>query len=491
MGAVALLARRQVRAHGARGALTAAGVALGVALVVAIRVINASTLAGFTEAIEDLAGTAALQVRGPGPFSETIADRLRALPEVDHAVPIVTATFFAVDPPAAGEALAVFAADVTDGHAIKTLHLVKAADRVVDDPLSFLVDPTSIILTDTFAARLGIGRNAQLRLRTPAGLRSFTVRGILPPGGVGRAYGGNLLLMDVVGAQVVLGRDRMVDEVDVTLRPGVAVDDATRAIDAALASTPGLEAVPPARRGEQIERYLRSYRTLLSGISGLALLAAIFVAGSAVGTSVAARRREIGLLRCVGYQRWWNDHAVNRFHVTLAPGADAEAVRRAIAGVGAVEGLKVLTQRELYAYHQDAVGRAFRFTRALEVLPLIVAGLGLAEALIAVSLDRRREFALLRAAGATRGQIARSVVGEATGVGFLGLAGGLVMGAALAVLWVRITFAYQLGWDVDLHVSIASLPAAAVAAFLVSIPAGVLPARWIARLPVVEALREG
>src|SRR5206468_1815679 len=86
-------------AERARRPLTAAGVALGVALVVAIRVINASTLAGFTEAIEDLAGTAALQVRGPGPFSETIADRLRALPEVDHAVPIVTATFFAVDPP--------------------------------------------------------------------------------------------------------------------------------------------------------------------------------------------------------------------------------------------------------------------------------------------------------------------------------------------------------------------------------------------------------
>src|SRR5205823_1032113 len=136
------------------------------------------------------------------------------------------------------------------------------------------------------------------------------------------------------------------------------------------------------RRRRDRRSCLRSYRTLLSGISGLALLAAIFVAGSAVGTSVAARRREIGLLRCVGYQRWWNDHAVNRFHVTLAPGADAEAVRRAIAGgVGAVEGLKVLTQRELYAYHQDAVGRAFRFTRALEVLPLIVAGLGLAEAL--------------------------------------------------------------------------------------------------------------
>src|SRR5207247_691914 len=72
-----------------------------------------------------------------------------------------------------------------------------------------------------------------------------------------------------------------------------AVEDAARAMNSALASWPGLEAVPPARRGEQIERYLRSYRTLLSGISGLALLAAVFVAGSAVATSVAARRREI------------------------------------------------------------------------------------------------------------------------------------------------------------------------------------------------------
>src|SRR5207253_2710513 len=176
-------------------------------------------------------------------------------------------------------------------------------DHVVDDPLSFLVDPYSVILTDTFATRLGVGAGAHLRLRTPAGIRTFAVRGILPPGGVGRAYGGNLLLMDVVGAQVVLGRDRLVDQVDVTLLPGVAVEDAARAMNRALASCPGLEAVPPARRGEQIERYLRSYRTLLSGISGLALLAAVFVAGSAVGTSVAARRREIGLLRCVGAVR--------------------------------------------------------------------------------------------------------------------------------------------------------------------------------------------
>ena len=849
MAALLLLARRHLRSQGIRVALTAGGVACGVALVVAIRVINASTLAAFTDAIEDLAGTAALQVRGAGPFAEAVADRVRAVPGVDHAVPIVTATFFAVDPPAAGEALAVFAADVTDGHAIRTLHLVRAGDRVVDDPLSFLVDPRSIILTDTFAARLGIGVGAQVRLRAPAGIQIFTVRGILPAGGVGRAFGGNLVLMDVVGAQLVLARERLVDQVDVTLRPGVRVEDAERQLNAVLEG--GLEAVQPARRGEQIERYLQSFQAVLSGVSGLALLAALFVIGSAVATSVRARRREIGLLRCIGaerrhvlrlflgealvvgvggtlvgvplglglarlllptvresaelvfamrfftagldvspttlalgaaagvgaallagftparaavrvaplaavrragppedrrssapgalaaalvltavglvaeirfdspwggnlaalatdfflvvlfmrearllsavvlrplrgrgrlaverladippelalaggvlalglglmimagtlarsfeasvldfihhqvradlvvastattgwiespvhedlaarllavpgvariervrlaeheyeggrisidsldetafapdrtqdfifaagdpasaldavrtgtgilvsrnfarqfrvgvgdtlrletpagpyaarvagvvvdyvsprgsvilsrplYQRWWGDRSVNRFHVLLAPGTQVDAVRQAIAGgVGAEEGLKVLTQRELYAYHQDAVARAFRFTRALETLPLIVAALGLAEALLAVSLDRRREYALLRAAGATRRQVALSVMGEAGGVGLLGLVGGAVMGFVLALLWVRVNFRYQIGWDIDFHFATGSLVAAAVAAFAVSVPAGLLPARRVARLPVMEALREG
>src|SRR5439155_1266996 len=191
--------------------------------------------------------------------------------------------------PIAGEALSVFAADVTDGHAIRTLHLVKAGEHVVDDPLGFLVDPRSVIVTDALAARLGVTTGATLPLRTPHGIETFTVRGVLPPGGAGRAFGGNLILMDVVGAQLVLGEDGLIDQVDVTLAPGVRVEDVERRLRAALPA--GLEAIRPARRGEQIERYLASFQTLLSGLSGLALLAAIFVAGSAVATSVAARRR--------------------------------------------------------------------------------------------------------------------------------------------------------------------------------------------------------
>src|SRR2546426_6323753 len=372
MGALAL-ARRHLRGQGARAALTAAGVACGVALVVAIRVINASTLASFTDAIEDLAGTAALQVRGPGPFPETVAEQLRAIPGVDHAVPIVPATFSGTDPPIAGEALSVFAADVTDGHAIRTLHLIKAGEHVVDDPLGFLVDPRSVIVTDVLAARLGVTAGATLPLRTPHGLETFTVRGVLPPGGVGRAFGGNLILMDVVGAQLVLGEDGLIDQVDVTLAPGVRVEDVEQRLSAALPE--GLEAIRPARRGEQIEGYLHSFQTLLSGLSGLAILAAVFVAGSAVTASVAARRRELGLLRCVGAGRR-----------DVAGLVLAEALGTGIVGAALGLPLGVLLARLLLRTVAESTELIFSmtvFTARLEVssaslLVGIVTGLGAA-----------------------------------------------------------------------------------------------------------------
>ena len=64
-----------------------------------------------------------------------------------------------------------------------------------------------------------------------------------------------------------------------------------------------------------------------------------------------------------------------------------------------------------------------------------------------------------------------------------------MIGVLLATLWVRFNFTYQLGWEIDFHFAASSIPTAALAALLVSVPAGLLPARRISRLPVLEAPR--
>ena len=43
-------------------------------------------------------------------------------------------------------------------------------------------------------------------MRTMEGERVFTVRGIMKPGGLASAFGGNLAIMDIYAAQKVFGR---------------------------------------------------------------------------------------------------------------------------------------------------------------------------------------------------------------------------------------------------------------------------------------------
>jgi hypothetical protein len=56
------------------------------------------------------------------------------------------------------------------------------------------------------------------------GDETFTVRGIMKPGGLASAFGGNLAIMDVYSAQKVFGRGRKFDRVDIALQEGLTLE---------------------------------------------------------------------------------------------------------------------------------------------------------------------------------------------------------------------------------------------------------------------------
>ncbi len=106
---------------------------------------------------------------------------------------------------------------------------------------------------------------------------------------------------------------------------------------------------------------------------------------------------------------------------------------------------------------------------------------------------RVRELALLRAVGASRGQVTRSILGEAAGVGLAGSTLGLAAGAGVAVGLAKLMTLVTGGEE--LPFGPLALPASAVlAAYLVgtavTLAAAFVPARRAARTPPVAALRE-
>ncbi|MCX6551979.1 MAG: FtsX-like permease family protein [Acidobacteria bacterium] len=289
-----------VRRHKLRTVLTTVGIVLGVAVFIGMHTANQSVLYAFYKTVDRIAGKAELQITaGEGGFPEAVLERVQGMPEVRVAVPVIEAP---VDTGLKGEGnLLILAVDMTGDRSLRDYDLESGDDAVIDDPLVFLAQPDSLMVTREFAERTGISIGTKVPMRTMDGEKQFTVRGIMKSGGLTQAFGGNLAVMDIYAAQMVFGRGRTFDRVDLALNPGVSLAQGRAAIEQALG--PGFQVEPPATRGQQIDSVIRVYSFTANINSAFALFIGMFIIYNSFSIAVAQRRREIGILRALGASR--------------------------------------------------------------------------------------------------------------------------------------------------------------------------------------------
>lgn len=294
---IRLITLRHASTHKLRGSLTVLGVVLGVAVVFAIHVVNRSVMASFRASIESVSGKATLQVGVGTGVAEELLDQVRLLPGVLAAAPVIEDSVRDVQH---GVVLALLGVDAVADKEVRDYEHV-AGDVKVNDELAFLNDPRGVLITQSYAARFALEVGDVLPLATPEGVQDFHVRGTLSPRGPARAFGGDLLVMDVFAAQIALGRGRRFDRLDLVTGAGADVSKVGKQIASALHG-----AVPvtrPAQRTEEAERLLASFKLALSLTSLVAIFVGGFIVYNALAIAVAQRRREIGILRALGMTR--------------------------------------------------------------------------------------------------------------------------------------------------------------------------------------------
>ncbi len=227
--------------------------------------------------------------------------------------------------------------------------------------------------------------------------------------------------------------------------------------------------------------------------------------GDAVHLSLAGARRSFQVLGIYydysterGYivldrhtlLKYLPDRAASNLAVYLKPNADENKVRSAIGEVIAGRAVLVFTNRRLRREAIAIFDRSFRITYALEAVAVIVAVLGIAGALLALVIDRRREFALLRFLGAAKNQVRRIILCEAGLLGLLATLIGLILGTLLSLILIFVINKQSFGWTIQFHWPLTLLAVALAGIYVATVIAGLYPARTATRMNPIEVIHE-
>ncbi|MBK6872556.1 MAG: ABC transporter permease [Kineosporiaceae bacterium] len=187
------------------------------------------------------------------------------------------------------------------------------------------------------------------------------------------------------------------------------------------------------------------------------------------------------------------DGTIPSFSITAASGTSQEALRTAVAAVlpdtaEAVTGATM--ERESAATVKTGLGFFTTFLLVFAGVALFVGSFIIINTFSMLVAQRTRELALLRALGASRGQVLRMVLGEAALVGLVGSGLGLGFGMliAAAAQWaIRAFTGADVGSGLPVHLD--TVAWSLLVGTAVTLIAAAIPARRASRTAPMAAMR--
>jgi putative ABC transport system permease protein len=275
------------------------GVALGVAMVIAIDLANGSAARAFELSTETVAGRATHQIVGSGAgLDEAVYRRLKVELGVREAAPVVESYAIAVE--LDQQPLRVLGVDAFAEAPFRSYLGQGNAPLRQNDLTDFFVRPDALLIGQETAARYGLRLGDALTLRAGDARRTMRIAGILNPADERsrRALDG-LAIVDISTAQELFnmaGRLSHIDLIaDERTEAGRALLDRIRAI-----LPPGAAIIKPSARSQSVESLTDAFRLNLTALSLLALVVGMFLIYNTITFSVVQRRPIIGTLRCLG-----------------------------------------------------------------------------------------------------------------------------------------------------------------------------------------------
>jgi putative ABC transport system permease protein len=274
------------------------GIALGVAVVVAIDLANASASRAFELSTEAVTGRATHQiVGGPGGLEEAVYTRLRRRGIVEAAAPVVTQ--YVTSPQLGNRPLQLLGVDPFAEPPFRR-YLAAEGEVPLVDLTAFLTRRGAVLISTDVARRYGLAPGARITLEVAGRRRPAFIAGLLQPAdGFSRRALEGLILADIATAQELTGRLGRLDRIDLILPE----EDPALAERIQALLPPSARLLPVEARTGTVAEMIAAFRTNLTALSLLALVVGMFLIYNTMTFSVVQRRPLFGTLRCLGVTR--------------------------------------------------------------------------------------------------------------------------------------------------------------------------------------------
>lgn len=191
------------------------------------------------------------------------------------------------------------------------------------------------------------------------------------------------------------------------------------------------------------------------------------------------------------YARWWTDSRIDSVSLYLEATRDLDDfiqdLRRDLASHA---GLIMQSNRDLRELSMRIFDRTFVITEVLRAVTVVIAFIGILGALLAIQLERDREFGVLRAFGMTPGELKKLVLSES---GLMGTVAGVMaipLGIILAAVLIYVINRRSFGWMMDFVLNPGYLASALILGGAAGILAGVVPAWRMSALQPARVLHD-
>jgi putative ABC transport system permease protein len=274
------------------------GVALGVAVVVSIDLAIQSAREGFRVSAETVAGRATHSlVATAGSMDETVFRTVRVEAGVQASAPVVEGV--ATSPSLPGMALRVVGVDPFSEGPFRP-YLAGGAPGL--DVAALITTRDGVVMAAATASDAGVAPGDTLPVEVEGRSWRLPVVGLLEPSDrLGQVGVHDLLVLDISGAQEVLGSEGTLSRIDLRLPDGAEGARAARRVRALL--PPGVRMEPAGTRTASLEGMIGAFDLNLQALSLLALVFGMFLIYNAMTFSVVQRRELLGSLRALGVTR--------------------------------------------------------------------------------------------------------------------------------------------------------------------------------------------